>query len=422
MLVTGDVGAVVELNCETDFVAKGDGFGQALAALTKLVVDEGDTETRREDDQRRDRRRLREGPVGHARREDRARPRVPLRDDRRSARRLQAHPERARHRRRARRARRRRPHRREGPRRSRTTSRCTSPSAAPRYVTRDEVPAEEVARERDIYEVQTREEGKPEQAWPKIIEGKLNGFYKTVALVEQSFVKDNKQTIDAVVKSLGADAHVRGFAAGQDRRGIARPNRTTARPRRSTREELPMTTSRYHRVVLKLSGEAFADQTIGFGIDAVVVQRIAEEVTKARADLGVEIAIVVGGGNIFRGLTRRDARHGPRPRRLHGHARHGHQRARAAGRARVDGPADARADRDHDGAGRRAVHPAARDPPPREGPARDLRGRHRQPVLHDRHHRRAARRGDRRGGGAEGHALGRRRRLQRRPAHRSRPR
>ena len=64
-----------------------------------------------------------------------------------------------------------------------------------------------------------------------------------------------------------------------------------------------MTTSRYHRVVLKLSGEAFADQSIGFGIDAVVVQRIAEEVAKARADLGVEIAIVVGGGNIFRGLS-----------------------------------------------------------------------------------------------------------------------
>ena len=64
-----------------------------------------------------------------------------------------------------------------------------------------------------------------------------------------------------------------------------------------------MTTSGYHRVVLKLSGEAFADQSIGFGIDAAVVQRIAEEVTKARADLGVEIAIVVGGGNIFRGLA-----------------------------------------------------------------------------------------------------------------------
>ena len=64
-----------------------------------------------------------------------------------------------------------------------------------------------------------------------------------------------------------------------------------------------MTASRYRRVVLKLSGEAFADQSIGFGIDADVVQRIAEEVTKARADLGVEIAIVVGGGNIFRGMS-----------------------------------------------------------------------------------------------------------------------
>jgi uridylate kinase len=64
-----------------------------------------------------------------------------------------------------------------------------------------------------------------------------------------------------------------------------------------------VTSSQYHRVVLKLSGEAFADAKIGFGIDAVVVQQIAEDVTKARADLGVEIAIVVGGGNIFRGMS-----------------------------------------------------------------------------------------------------------------------
>jgi uridylate kinase len=64
-----------------------------------------------------------------------------------------------------------------------------------------------------------------------------------------------------------------------------------------------MTESRFRRVVLKLSGEAFADTTISFGIDAAVVQRIAEEVAEARADLGVEIAIVVGGGNIFRGMV-----------------------------------------------------------------------------------------------------------------------
>jgi uridylate kinase len=60
--------------------------------------------------------------------------------------------------------------------------------------------------------------------------------------------------------------------------------------------------SRYRRVVLKLSGEVFADTSTGSGIDAAVVQRIADEVAEARTDLGVEIAVVVGGGNIFRGI------------------------------------------------------------------------------------------------------------------------
>jgi uridylate kinase len=64
-----------------------------------------------------------------------------------------------------------------------------------------------------------------------------------------------------------------------------------------------MAEGRWRRVVLKLSGEAFADPAQGFGIDAVIVQRLAEEVADARADLGVEIAIVVGGGNIFRGMS-----------------------------------------------------------------------------------------------------------------------
>jgi uridylate kinase len=55
-------------------------------------------------------------------------------------------------------------------------------------------------------------------------------------------------------------------------------------------------------VLLKLSGEAFADSSIGSGIDAVVVKRLAEEVADAVEALNVQIAIVVGGGNIFRGL------------------------------------------------------------------------------------------------------------------------
>jgi elongation factor Ts len=84
-------------------------------------------------------------------------------------------------------------------------------SAAPRYVTRDEVPASEVEHERAIFEAQTREEGKPEQAIGKIVDGKLGGFFKQVALVEQSFVRDPKTSIAQLVSSLGSDATVRRF-------------------------------------------------------------------------------------------------------------------------------------------------------------------------------------------------------------------
>jgi uridylate kinase len=63
-----------------------------------------------------------------------------------------------------------------------------------------------------------------------------------------------------------------------------------------------MPESRWGRVLLKLSGEAFADSSIGSGIDAVVVKRLAEEVADATDALNVQIAIVVGGGNIFRGM------------------------------------------------------------------------------------------------------------------------
>jgi uridylate kinase len=59
----------------------------------------------------------------------------------------------------------------------------------------------------------------------------------------------------------------------------------------------------WSRVVLKLSGEAFADTSTGFGIDGAIVARIAGEVAEVRADLGTEIAIVVGGGNIWRGMV-----------------------------------------------------------------------------------------------------------------------
>jgi uridylate kinase len=59
---------------------------------------------------------------------------------------------------------------------------------------------------------------------------------------------------------------------------------------------------RWARVLLKVSGEAFAGEN-GFGVDGAVVQRIAREVAEVRRDLDVQMAIVVGGGNIWRGMS-----------------------------------------------------------------------------------------------------------------------
>ncbi|HSO94738.1 MAG TPA: translation elongation factor Ts [Acidimicrobiia bacterium] len=85
-------------------------------------------------------------------------------------------------------------------------------SAAPRYLTREDVPADVLDKERAVFEELTRNEGKPEQAIPKIIEGRLNGFYKDTVLTEQAFVKDPKQTVAKVVAGLSPEAHVRRFA------------------------------------------------------------------------------------------------------------------------------------------------------------------------------------------------------------------
>ncbi len=67
--------------------------------------------------------------------------------------------------------------------------------AKPKYIRRDEVPEADVAEERATVEQIARNEGKPENAIPKIVEGRMNGFFKELCLLEQAFVKDEKQTI-----------------------------------------------------------------------------------------------------------------------------------------------------------------------------------------------------------------------------------
>ena len=83
----------------------------------------------------------------------------------------------------------------------------------PLYVTRADVPADVVEKERRIAEQITRDEGKPEQAIGKIVDGRLNSYFKDVVLTEQAFVKDNKTTIKQVLAT--GNLTVTGFARFQ---------------------------------------------------------------------------------------------------------------------------------------------------------------------------------------------------------------
>jgi elongation factor Ts len=215
VVVEGSVGVVVELNCETDFVAKGEVFADALGRLAELVVTSGadDLASEQLDGERvEDFVKSLSGKLGEKvelGRVHRFETTDGLLDaykhvqnergtigvlvelggvDPTDARAREIAHDIALH--------------------------VANRSTAPRYVSRDEFPADVVAREREILEKQTREEGKPEQAIAKIVDGKLGGFFKGEggALLDQPFVKDNKQTIAALLQTLGGGAQVRRFA------------------------------------------------------------------------------------------------------------------------------------------------------------------------------------------------------------------
>jgi elongation factor Ts len=215
VLLDGNVGVIVELNCETDFVAKGDVFKDAVAKLARLVAAEGadDLASKSIDGESVDdfvkgmsgklgekielgrvvRFETSDGLLDVYKHIQNERGTIGVLVemggvDQSSAQAKEVAHDIALH--------------------------IANRSTAPRYISRDEFPADAVAREREIFEKQTAEEGKPEQAWPKIIEGKMTGFYKGEggALLEQPFVKDNKVSIKALIETLGGGAEVRRFA------------------------------------------------------------------------------------------------------------------------------------------------------------------------------------------------------------------
>lgn len=75
-------------------------------------------------------------------------------------------------------------------------------SADPLAVRIEDLPAAVVTREREIFRAQAAASGKPEKIWDKMVEGKLRKFYEERVLLEQPFVKDDKQTVGEVVKAV----------------------------------------------------------------------------------------------------------------------------------------------------------------------------------------------------------------------------
>jgi elongation factor Ts len=89
-------------------------------------------------------------------------------------------------------------------------------AANPRYVRREEVPADEIEKEREIYHRQALESGKAEKVIEKIVEGKMERFYSEVCLVEQGFIKDPDRKVSDIINDaitrLGEKIEVRRFA------------------------------------------------------------------------------------------------------------------------------------------------------------------------------------------------------------------
>ncbi|MGA2090618.1 MAG: translation elongation factor Ts [Endomicrobiales bacterium] len=91
-------------------------------------------------------------------------------------------------------------------------------AANPLYVQRTDIPQEVIDKEREIYKVQLKEEGKPEQVWPKIMDGKLEKYYSQVCLLDQPYIRDSsgkekiKDLVTNAIAKIGENIVVRRFA------------------------------------------------------------------------------------------------------------------------------------------------------------------------------------------------------------------
>ncbi|PJA09427.1 elongation factor Ts [Candidatus Falkowbacteria bacterium CG_4_10_14_0_2_um_filter_41_15] len=82
-------------------------------------------------------------------------------------------------------------------------------AANPKYLAPEEVPADEIAKEKEIYREQLLKEGKPEQMIEKIAEGKINKYYSEVCLLKQEFIKDDKKTVEGILGGTKIEKFIR---------------------------------------------------------------------------------------------------------------------------------------------------------------------------------------------------------------------
>ncbi len=211
VVVDGNVGAIVELNCETDFVAKGADFKQMVADLAKLVAKEGESDLLAKpygDSTVGDaiaqlgsklgenvelgrvvRYETADGLIDGYKHVQNERGVIGVLVELGGVDPSDANAREIAH-----------------------DIALHVASAAPRYTTRDDVPPDALDKERAVLEELTRNEGKPDDKIPQIVEGRLKGFYQDYVLMEQAFVRDPKTTIGKLLASLGGSAVVRRFA------------------------------------------------------------------------------------------------------------------------------------------------------------------------------------------------------------------
>ena len=257
---------------------------------------------------------------------------------------------------------------------SSSSSSATSPiqvaGLAPLYVDVERIPADDLAAKKAELLADEATQKKPENIREQIVEGQLKKWYQQVCLFEQPF-RDEERTVARAHHR--ADRHDRREHPGPPLRPLrARGGAVSEAGTASTgRARAPL---RYRRILLKLSGEALLGDR-QYGVDPAVL-RVHRPPGRGRSTGSASRSASSSAAATSSAAWPPSARgHGPRDRRLHRHARDGHERPRPPGRPRAGRRPDPGHDRDRDERDRRAVHPAAGDPPPREGPRHDLRGR-----------------------------------------------